>query len=246
MVLEISNLGKRYGGLWALQNLNLGIGRGELRGIIGPNGAGKSTLFNLIIGRERPTTGKIIYQGRNIAGLRPDQRARLGISIKFQITNVFNGLSVSDNIRLGIAGCRRGREEGSGRNGSGSLDDRVSEILERIGLSGKSGEPAGTLSHGEKQWLEIGMALATEPTLLLLDEPTSGMGREETEKTAELIRRLRGELTILVIEHDMDFVRSVSERITVLYRGGFLTEGTYDEIKADDRVIEAYLGRGRQ
>jgi branched-chain amino acid transport system ATP-binding protein len=242
MLLEISNLSKRYGGLWAIQNVNIGIETGELRGIIGPNGAGKSTLFNLIIGREQPTTGTVVFRGRNIEGLRPDQRARLGITIKFQITNIFGSLSIKDNVRLGLAGCLHRFEEPSDRKGR---DESAMEILSQIGLADKAGSPAGSLSHGEKQWLEIGMALATNPALLLLDEPTSGMGREETQKTAELITQLKGNLTILVIEHDMDFVRSVSERITVFYRGSVLTEGTYNEVKTDQRVIEAYLGRGR-
>lgn len=243
MLLEMSNLSKRYGGLWALQNVSLGIDTGELRGIIGPNGAGKSTLFNLIIGRQQPTTGTVVFRGQNIEGLRPDQRARLGITIKFQITNVFEGLSVMDNIQIGLAGVVHLHREPQKRK---RRDERAMGILEQIGLADKTDSRAGNLSHGEKQWLEIGMALATNPALLLLDEPTSGMGKEETRKTADLINGLRGKLTILVIEHDMDFVRSVAERITVLYRGSVLTEGSYNQVKMDERVIEAYLGRGHQ
>ena len=184
----------------------------------------------------------MVFRGRNIAGLRPDQRARLGITIKFQVTNVFEGLSILDNIQIGLTGVFRRHRELPDRH---KKYDRAMDILKQIGLADKIGSPAGSLSHGEKQWLEIGMVLATNPALLLLDEPTSGMGREETQKTAELINKLKGGLTILVIEHDMDFVRSVSERITVLYRGSVLTEGSYKEVKADERVIEAYLGRGR-
>ncbi|MFH1933932.1 MAG: ABC transporter ATP-binding protein [Pseudomonadota bacterium] len=245
MLLEVANLGKRFGGLWALKDFNLRVEHGELRGIIGPNGSGKSTLFNLIVGRYRPTTGNIMFQGENIDRMRPDQRARIGITMKFQITNVFNGLSVMTNMRLGVTGCKRpyGHTGGDSRI---NTDDRAMELLGHIGLAEKRYELAGALSHGEKQWLEIGMVLATNPTLLLLDEPTSGMGTEETQKTTELIKQLKGDLTVLIIEHDMDFVRSVSERITVLDRGGFLTEGTYDEIKSDERVIEAYLGKVRR
>ena len=243
MLLEISNLKKRFGGLWALWDIHLSVAPGELRGIIGPNGSGKSTLFNLIVGRYRPTSGRILFKGKNIARMRPDRRARLGITIKFQITNVFNGLTVMDNMRLGLTGCPKSHASRD-RVSQRRLEQEAMALLERIGLAEKKSESAGALSHGEKQWLEIGMALATDPTLLLLDEPTSGMGPEETQKTAELILGLKGSLTILVIEHDMDFVKSVSEKITVLNRGNFLTEGTYEEVKSDERVIEAYLGKG--
>jgi branched-chain amino acid transport system ATP-binding protein len=241
-LLEIKKASKRFGGLPALNDVSLTIEEGEFRGIIGPNGSGKSTLFNLIVGRYRPTSGEIFFKGRNIVGMRPDQRARLGITIKFQITNVFDGLRVVDNVLLGLLSSGRWSEEGL-KEGS---ETQAMSILERIGLAEKAKEKAGTLSHGQKQWLEIGMALSTRPSLLLLDEPTSGMGVEETRQTAEIISQLKGDLTILIIEHDMDFVRTVTERITVLNRGQFLTEGIYDEVKADKRVIEAYLGKGRQ
>ena len=241
-LLEINNVSKRFGGLPALSDVSITVEQGELRGIIGPNGSGKSTLFNLIVGRYRPTGGDILFKGRSVINMRPDQRARLGITIKFQITNVFDGLKVLDNVLLGLISSGRWDEAGM-KEGP---EARAMTILERICLAEKAGEKAGTLSHGQKQWLEIGMALATRPSLLLLDEPTSGMGAEETRQTAEIINQLKGDLTILIIEHDMDFVRTVSERITVLNRGVFLTEGTYDEVKTDERVIEAYLGRGRR
>jgi len=240
-LLEINKVSKRFGGLPALDDVTITVEQGELRGIIGPNGSGKSTLFNLIVGRYRPTSGDILFKGRSVIGMRPDQRARLGITIKFQITNVFDGLKVLDNVLLGLISSGRWEEAGLKEG----LENQALSILDRIGLTEKAGEKAGTLSHGQKQWLEIGMALATRPSLLLLDEPTSGMGAEETRRTAEIIHQLKGDLTILIIEHDMDFVRTVSERITVLNRGVFLTEGTYDEVKTDERVIEAYLGRGR-
>jgi urea ABC transporter ATP-binding protein UrtD len=241
-LLEINKVSKRFGGLPALRDLSITVEQGELRGIIGPNGSGKSTLFNLIVGRYRPTSGDILFKGRSVINMRPDQRTRLGITIKFQITNVFDGLKVLDNVLLGLISSGRWDETGM-KEGP---EAQATIILERIGLAEKAGEKAGTLSHGQKQWLEIGMALATRPSLLLLDEPTSGMGAEETRQTAEIINQLKGDLTILIIEHDMDFVRTVSERITVLNRGVFLTEGTYDEVKTDERVIEAYLGRGRR
>ena len=245
MFLKIERLTKRFGGLLALNDFSLEVAPGELRGIIGPNGSGKSTLFNLIVGRHRPSSGDIRVDGKSIVKMRPDLRTRLGITIKFQITNVFNGLSVLDNILLGFFCSSRMKDQGRGRTVWKESSERAREILQQIGLETRQSDLAGSLSHGEKQWLEIGMALATQPSILLLDEPTSGMGQEETRKTAEIVNRLKGKLTILIIEHDMDFVRSVSERITVLDCGVFLTEGTYDEIKVDDRVIKAYLGKGR-
>lgn len=247
MLLETRDLGIRWGGIWGLHDFDLQIEKGEIHGFIGPNGSGKSTLFNLIIGRYKPTTGSMVFAGRDLAGLDPDQRARLGIAVKFQITNVFADLTVLENLRLGVMGPRSvSRQFFSGRRTVKADMETVDDILETIRLQDKRDEIAGTLAHGEKGWLEIGMALAVRPDLLLLDEPAAGMGKEETARTVDLIHRLKGERTILVIEHDMEFVRAVAEKITVLFKGGFLTQGTYDEVKADERVIEAYLGRGRQ
>jgi urea ABC transporter ATP-binding protein UrtD len=245
LLLETAELGVRFGGVWALHDFDLQVEEGEIHGFIGPNGSGKSTLFNLITGRYKPTTGDVRFRGRSLKGMSPDKRARCGITMKFQITSVFNGLTVTQNIGLGLLGPRP--VIGGLRRGTLSKQDhdRTEELLDVIGLAQKRDDLAGTLAHGEKGWLEIGMALATEPSLLLLDEPTSGMGRDETSKTAALIRRVREGRTVLVIEHDMDFVRSVAERITVLFRGELLTQGTYDEVKVDERVIDAYLGRGR-
>ena len=241
-LLEIKGITKRFGGLMALQDINLSVKQGELRGIIGPNGSGKSTLFNLIVGRFKPTRGDILYQGGSIVGLRADERARRGIIIKFQITNVFEGLTVLDNILLGLtAGGRTDKKMRQSR-----LREEARQILQRVALADRLDEKAGILSHGQKQWLEIGMALAAGPSLLLLDEPTSGMGAEETKMTAEIVNQLKGEITTLIIEHDMDFVRSVSESITVLNMGRFLTEGSYEQIKTDEQVIQAYLGKGRK
>lgn len=246
MLLEVVDLGVRFGGVWAVHDFNLQIEEGEIHGFIGPNGAGKSVLFSLINGRNKPTTGSVYFNGRNLKGLGPDERARLGITQKFQITNVFAGLSVVENLRLGIWGPRALRD--SFRDGPRVSHDeaRVEELLDVTGLRGRRDEVAGTLAHGEKGSLEIGMALATDPKLLMLDEPASGMGSDETAKTAELVTRAREGRTILVIEHDMEFVRSVAEEITVLVNGRLLTQGRYNEVKEDERVIAAYLGRGRE
>lgn len=244
MLLEVTKLGKRFGGFWALDSLDLQIQPGEIRAIIGPNGAGKSTLFNLVVGRYSPTTGDITYNGQSLLGLTPDERARRGIAIKFQITQVFESISVLDNIRLGLMGPGSTLRD-LFRSKGPTMEKKAMDILDTIGLREKSHQYTNTLVHGERQWLEMGMALATNPKLLLLDEPTSGMGHDETAKTAELIKRLKGDLTIVVIEHDMEFVRSVADKITVLCNGRFLAEGTYEAIKSDERVVNAYLGKGR-
>ena len=245
MLLEVKNLGKRFDGFWGLKKLDLQIEADEVRAIIGPNGAGKSTLFNLLVGRYKPTEGDIFYNGSSIVKLSPDARARLGIAIKFQITTVFETLKVSDNIYISLYGSGSS-VKGLFKNSSSGAKQKADEILNLIGLKHKSEEEVSTLVHGERQWLEIGMALAMNPTILLLDEPTSGMGHDETRRTAELINSLKGSYTIVVIEHDMEFVRSVADKITVLDGGTFLTEGNYEEIRSDDRVINAYLGRGRE
>jgi urea transport system ATP-binding protein len=245
-LLETVDLGVRFGGVVALHDFNVAVDEGEIHGFIGPNGSGKSTLFNLIIGRHKPRTGQVLFQGESLSHLSPDQRARRGISIKFQTTSVFPGLSVLENLMLGIVGAGAPLRDLRRKAWSSSDSAFAEEMLETVGLFEKSNHLAGALGHGEKGWLEIGVALATRPKLLLLDEPTSGMGPDETNRTIELIRRIRSGLTILVIEHDMEFVRAVAEKITVLFRGGLLTQGTYDDVKNDERVIDAYLGRGRE
>jgi ABC-type uncharacterized transport system ATPase subunit len=244
-LLETVDLGVRFGGVVALHDFSVSVEEGEVHGFIGPNGSGKSTLFNLIIGRYRPRTGIVRFEGKPLEGLAPDQRARRGISIKFQTTSIFPGLSALENLMLGIVGGERPLTDLVRRGFRLAEREAAEEMLESVGLSEKKDELAGSLGHGEKGWLEIGMALLAKPKLLLLDEPTSGMGLDETKRTIELIRRIRPGRTILVIEHDMEFVRAVAERITVLFRGGLLTQGTYDEVKNDKRVIDAYLGRGR-
>jgi urea transport system ATP-binding protein len=245
-LLETADLGVRFGGVWALRGLNLQIEEGEIHGFIGPNGSGKSTLFNAITGRCKATTGEVRFKDRNLRKLDSGERARLGITLKFQVTSVFAGLSVLQNVLLGLLGPRPVLGEMRRRRGERADMEKATELLTAVGLWEKRDEIAGNLAHGEKGWLEIGMALATEPTLLLLDEPASGMGADETARTVELIKRIRPGRTIFVIEHDMDFVRSCAETITVLYRGSLLTQGDYDTVKSDERVIDAYLGRGRQ
>jgi len=245
-LLKTEQLGVRFGGIWALRDFTVQVEQGAVHGFIGPNGSGKSTLFHLITGHYAPTTGEIYFKNTSLSNLTTDARARLGLTIKFQITSVFEGLTVLENVLLGLMG-RRSPLSGFFSGTVAPADrDRALEILETVHLADRRDTLAGVLGHGEKCWLEIGMSLAAEPELLLLDEPASGMGREETKQTARLVRNLSGTRTIMVIEHDMEFVRAVADTITVLFKGELLTAGTYDDVKNDERVIDAYLGRGRK
>jgi urea ABC transporter ATP-binding protein UrtD len=229
-LLHAEGLGKRFGGVVALQSVDLALERGDLRCIIGPNGAGKSTLFNLIAGSLRPSAGRIRFAGRNVVGLPIHVFARLGIARKFQVPSLFESMSVIENLELAV----RGR---------GSRVERARAMLAMLDLHDRGEARAGTLAHGQKQWLEIGMALMAEPQLLLLDEPTAGMTIEETERTAALLRDMRGRLTILVIEHDMRFVRALACRTTVMHQGQILADGPFEDIERNDTVRDVYLGR---
>ena len=217
----------------AIDNINFSVKTNELRCIIGPNGAGKSTLFKIILGTVKPKSGSVIFFGKNIITTPTYKRVRSGIGIKFQNISIFNDLTVEHNIRLALP--KKSNQE----------DIKVlgANILNRIGLNINLIDRAGSLSHGHKQWLSIGMALAMEPKLLLLDEPTAGMGLKETSATAELVKSLNREgVTILVIEHDMAFVRELDAPVTVLHLGKILAEGTLNDIENNSNVRNAYLG----
>jgi len=217
----------------AIDNINFSVKTNELRCIIGPNGAGKSTLFKIILGTVKPKSGSVIFFGKNIITTPTYKRVRSGIGIKFQNISIFNDLTVEHNIRLALP--KKSNQE----------DIKVlgAKILDRIGLNINLIDRAGSLSHGHKQWLSIGMALAMEPKLLLLDEPTAGMGLKETSATAELVKSLNREgVTILVIEHDMAFVRELDAPVTVLHLGKILAEGTLNDIENNSNVRNAYLG----
>jgi branched-chain amino acid transport system ATP-binding protein len=211
--------------------------------VIGPNGAGKTTLFNVITGELAPTSGSIRFEGRPIVGLAPHGIARRGIGRSFQRNNVFARLSVLENLRLAAAAQGRGSW-----NVLGSVDRletpllRAREVAHAVGLEGRLGEPAARLSYGEQRQLEVGVALATAPRLLLLDEPTAGMSPDETTRMTRLLQDLPREVTLLIIEHDMDVVGSLADRVTVLHYGEVLTEGTFEHVKRDPRVYEVYLG----
>ncbi len=242
-VLLIEGLTRYFGALSALNGVSLSIAPRERRAVIGPNGAGKTTLFNLITGQLAPSGGRILFDGRGLAGLRPDAVARRGISRSFQRTNLFLKLSVLENLRLAAGADGRGSYNLFGRVGRlRAALERAGEVAAAVGLMERLQEAVGVLSYGEQRQLEVGVALATSPKLLLLDEPTAGMSPEETERMTRLLEGLPREITLLIIEHDMDVVSSLADRVTVLHYGEVLAEGTFDEVRSDPRVYEVYLG----
>ena len=245
-ILTLEGVNKTFDGFKAIDDLNLYMDEGELRVIIGPNGAGKSTMLDIITGRTRPDKGKVEF-GRNtdLTKLNEYQINRLGIGRKFQTPSVYVDHSVFENIWLSLEGSRTVWSTLFSRISSNQRD-RIHEVLKTVGLSHKLDTKAGALSHGQKQWLEIGMLLAQNPKLLLVDEPAAGMTDEETHKTGELLMSLAGKHSIIVIEHDMVFVRQIARTVTVLHQGHVLCEGTVDEVQADERVIEVYLGRKKK
>ena len=236
-----------YDGFKALSRLNFFMDRRELRVVIGPNGAGKTTLLDVISGRVRPATGRVIFgHATDVTRLRENEIAALGIGRKFQTPSVFVNLTVWDNVELSLKRHSKGVFAGLWESADAADERRrIGETLERVGLSAKADRQAGVLSHGEKQWLEIGMVMVQDAELLLVDEPVAGMTDEETEKTGRLLRGVAEERAVLVIEHDMEFVRSIARTVTVLHEGGVLCEGPVDRIQKDERVMEVYLGRSR-
>jgi branched-chain amino acid transport system ATP-binding protein len=233
-LLVLNGVSKRFGGLRAVSDLTLAVATGELRCLIGPNGAGKSTVFKLIMGFERPTTGTVTFDGAAIDRWPTWRRARRGLSIKMQIPGIYPELSVRDNMRVAAQYHIRPSE----------MDESIGRLLRRVGLVGTGEALAKNLSHGEQQWLEIGMALSVNPKLLLLDEPTAGMGPGETEATARIVESLNADgMTILVIEHDMAFVRRIARKVTVMNLGRVFAEGSIAEIEANQDVTDIYLGK---
>ena len=231
----------RFGGLTAVNNVSLSVPRGEIRAIIGPNGAGKSTFFNCLTGVLRPSSGRILFNGEDITGLPPDRISRKGIARSYQITNILPGATVLENVRIAAQSRHHGWSLLSHHRAFGDLIARAQRVLEAVALREKEEELAANLSHGEQRNLEIGIALATEPRLLCLDEPTAGMSLTETHATVDLIRRIARDLTILIVEHDMEVVMGLAQTITVLHYGEVLAEGTPVEIQDNPRVQEVYL-----
>ena len=242
-ILEVKNLTTRVSGFTILNGLDFSIDENELRVVLGPNGAGKTTLIAMITGQFKPTSGNIYFNGQDITGLAPDKIFQKGIGRKFQVPNMYETLSVFDNVMVSCEGDRRVFRS-LFRRVTPEDADRIWEILDFIGLADKANEPADTLSHGERQWLELGMLVASNPKLLLLDEPTTGMTEEGKHRTAELIKRIAERHTVLLVEHDMHIVREIAEKVTVLHQGQVLAEGTLAEIESNDVVREVYLGKG--
>jgi branched-chain amino acid transport system ATP-binding protein len=241
VVLRTESLSLRFGGLAALNGVNFEVERGEIRAVIGPNGAGKSSFFNCLTGVLRPTSGRILFNGEDITGLSPDRISRKGIARSYQITNILPNASTLENVRIAAQSRRHGWNMLSHHNDFRDIIEKAESVLDSVGLRGKADELAANLSHGEQRNLEIGIALATEPELLCLDEPTAGMSAAETKDTLELVRRIGKNLTILIVEHDMQVVMALAQRITVLHYGGVLAEGTPAEIQQNPRVLEVYL-----
>jgi len=243
VILRTEKLTKAFGGLIAVNNLDLTIPEGEVRAIIGPNGAGKSTLLLMIIGMLKPTEGKIFFKDKDITGLPPYKVFRLGISATFQTSNIFPNLSVYENIWIAAQSrCKGKMNPLIHHRRLKDVENRVEEILKRLNLKDLAEEPAGKLSHGDQRVLEVGLALATDPDLLLLDEPTSGMSPKEAAEMAKLIKELSKEVSIVLVEHNMDVVMRVADKITVLDKGKILAEGTPKMISDNRRVQEVYLG----
>nr|WP_283102354.1 ABC transporter ATP-binding protein [Haloplanus sp. XH21] len=237
-MLQTDGLTKRFGGLVAVDDVNLRIERGEIRCLIGPNGAGKSTLLKLLVGQLTPSEGRIRYKGNDITDLSQHDRARTGLSMKFQVPAVYGELSVRQNVHIPLQ-----REVDRSR-----IDAAIEDTLDNFNLLDEADTRVDNLSHGQQQWLEIAMASALDPDLLLLDEPAAGMSIKETERTAEYVHRLNEErdITLLVIEHDIDFVRSIAQSVTVLHQGEVFAEGTIEEIENDPEVRRIYLGEVRE
>src|SRR6266404_5715265 len=240
-ILATEGLAVRFGGLRALDNVNLAVAPGEIRAIIGPNGAGKSTLFNCLTGVLRPTAGHIRFAGDDITGLSPDRISQKGIARSYQITNILPNATALENVRIAAQSRRHAWSLLTHHRAYRDIIDKAEAVLHQGGLRGKSDEPAANLSHGEQRNLEIGIALATEPQLLCLDEPTAGMSAGETHETMALVRSIAKNLTILIVEHDMQVVMELAHRITVLHYGEVLAEGTPAEIQQNPRVLEVYL-----
>jgi urea transport system ATP-binding protein len=243
VALYLDDISVSFDGFKALNKLSLTIGVGELRCIIGPNGAGKTTMMDVITGKTRPDEGQAWFgQTIDLLKLREAEVVAAGIGRKFQKPTVFEDLSVQDNLELALKADKRVRGTLRFRL-SAEQRDRVAEVLGLIGLHDQPARRAGDLSHGQKQWLEIGMLLMLEPQLLLLDEPVAGMTDAETDRTAELFVSLAGKHTLMVVEHDMEFVRKIAHKVTVLHEGSVLAEGSLEQVQADPRVVEVYLGR---
>jgi branched-chain amino acid transport system ATP-binding protein len=232
-LLETRDLNMRFGGVHAVRNVNFTLAEGELRCLIGPNGAGKSTFFKMLTGQLQPSQGQVLFRGYDISNAHAHQIARMGIGIKTQVPNVFDGLSVRENIWLSASRIHSGAR----------ADEAVDEMLERIGLSASAERLVGQLAHGQRQWVELGIVLSTDPELILLDEPAAGMTHEEVNKTAELVREINRSKALIVVEHDMQFIRMIAKKVTVFNQGSVLVEDDVENILRNPLVRDIYLGK---
>jgi branched-chain amino acid transport system ATP-binding protein len=232
-LLETRDLGISFGGVRAVRDVNFTLAEGELRCLIGPNGAGKSTFFKLVTGQLQPSQGQVLFRGRDISFAQAHEIARLGIGIKTQVPSVFDGLSVRENIRLAASRIHHRRR----------VDAAVEEMLERVGLIAQAGRLVGQLAHGQRQWVELGIVLSTNPDLILLDEPAAGMTHEEVLKTAELVREINRDKALIVVEHDMQFIRMIAKKVTVFNQGAVLVEDSMENILRNPQVRDIYLGK---
>lgn len=244
-ILETIDLYHDYSGLQVLFGVNLKIEKGERHAIIGPNGAGKTTLFNVITGLYKPSRGKVMFKDKNVTGYKPHKLSRLGLGRSFQITSTFHNLTTFENIRMGVLSRMGIRFNIFNRvDKLKQVESETDAVLSRINLNGERNFPASVLSYGKHRSLEVSLAMSTDPDLVMLDEPTAGMSRDETHHAVELIRRLTEGKTMVIVEHDMDVVFSLADRITVLHHGEILAVGAPEEIKVNKEVKDAYLGHG--
>lgn len=232
-ILILDKVSKQFGGIQAVEDFSMSMDKGELRCLIGPNGAGKTTVFKMVMGVYPASSGRIVFQGEDITSISASKRARKGMSIKMQVPGVYEELTLRENMRIAAENYVPKKQ----------LDEEIDRLIELVHIQDLGNPQVKNMSHGQQQWLEIAMALASNPSLLLLDEPAAGLGPEETEFTAELVTSLNKQgLSILFIEHDMNFVRKIADQVTVLYYGKKFAEGSIDEIVNDERVIQIYLG----
>ena len=241
IILDLKEVTKAYDAYKVVDAFNFQVEQGELRCLLGPNGAGKTTTIDLITGRQKSTSGMILFDGKNITGQREDKIAKQGVGRKFQVPAVFRDLTVRENLQVAFS-KNADPFANMFRFGSNDGRERLQQVFELVGLEDRLDILGGNLSHGETQWLEIGMVLTQNPKLLLMDEPTAGMTEQETQKTSEIFNRLKGEHTLVVVEHDMAFVREIADVITLMHLGKTLAEGPMREVENDPRVKEVYLG----
>ena len=241
-LLRLESITVSFEGFLALNNLNLNLKKGELRAVIGPNGAGKTTFLDVITGKIKPTKGDVFFKGKSLIGRKEHKIARLGVGRKFQSPRVFENLSVLENLEISVSTPKSPLTLINKKINSKQIEE-IEHLMKIVNLSKKINSKAGALSHGQKQWLEIAMLVGQKPDLMLVDEPVAGLTDEETDLTADLLKSLSGENTVVVIDHDMEFIRRLDSNVSVLNQGTVLCEGTMDTIQNDQKVIDVYLGR---